>query len=311
MNIDANDGFTKVAASSNKGKRKNRDEVIDKTPPITSFLSARAPLLPKQTATPTTSKTTTIVTPSSHQSAVPPATPRSTTFSKDESSKHAVFVANDDNDTFASLTSKLKTSLESPTAAHPSVEQFPSSNILHTYWLSILLPFPSVNPLPIQYSSTDIASHFRSVYSIFYFDKDALFPPSVLPQKATLLPSISIHSKPVTNTTTLQKYIKPSNIARLLKGGKQLGDPPFLRGCVKLQLSLISSKLIPKLQNLHPTWTITVDIFEGTPPIVCGWLLNSSYGINRVTLASQLANLYQTVSKRSAPISCSWEIIPI
>ncbi len=47
------------------------------------------------------------------------------------------------------------------------------------------------------------------------------------------------------------------------------------------------------------------------PPVVCGWLFNSSYGINRATISQQLTNLIQTATKRATPISCSWEPVPI
>ncbi len=251
MTIDANDGYTKVVAKSNKGKRKDRDEAIEKTPPITSFLSARAPLQRKQP-------------PAPPQDLAPPVPNPPTSQSKPSYLPNTASDRNDDTETFASLALQLKTSLHTSTPLQHT-DQSESNSAMYTYWLSMLIPFPPVHPLPTQYNSSKIAAHFRQVFvSIFLYDKDAVFPPS-LPQQKSTFQSLDINSRPITTATNLQKFLKPSNIARLLKGGKQLGDDRYLRGCIKIHSTLPSSALIPKLQNLHPSWTVVVDIFDGSP----------------------------------------------
>ena len=175
----------------------------------------------------------------------------------------------------------------------------PPNLTLTTKWLCIDI---TITATDANHTSKDILIGFRNFTTASWLIDPFL---SILPvsQTPNFLP-LTQESDKFKSVQNLKHYLKNSNIATLLKQEHQ--DFFTLQVCIQVHSSISATSLISELRSPHPDWIIIVNPYDGMLPTPCGWLLFSSFHIQRVALASQLQSIFSTSSNIDTPLQCIW-----
>ena len=184
----------------------------------------------------------------------------------------------------------------------PSTANSPPEASFLQAWLFFSVPLPQITPLPVNYSSDQIATTVRSLLTaVFFHDRYALLlSVTGKPDK-----QITRDSPIPTSVASLQSFIRFNNFSSLLRGGRTLPDH-VVKGRIHLCTCQPIQSLLTTVTTSHPQWTLRRDQFHGDVPVDCGWLLYSSKKMNCLAIQSQLTTLALAELQIAIPFVCLW-----